>query len=159
MVLSRIVDKVVKSVDKVTNQRGASRRESHSATFKAKVLNELLYTDKSRYVVAEHFKINQSMVSKWLKNKNAVFEQAATATKKNLLKQRPSRKYLPLYNSLLTTFKEARKKGYHVNFNWLWSRARVIYRKQQDDESATIKKHVIVSFLKRFNVRMRCPRT
>ena len=90
----------MKSVNKVTNQRGASRRESHSATFKAKVLNELLYTDKSQYTIAEHFKINQSMVSKWLKNINAVFEQAATATKKNILKQRPSRKYLPLYNSL-----------------------------------------------------------
>ena len=39
MVLSRIVDRVVKSVDKVTNQQGASCRESHSATFEAKVLN------------------------------------------------------------------------------------------------------------------------
>ena len=33
---------------------------------------------------------------------------------------------------------------------------RDIYRKQQDDENATVKKHVIVSFLKRFNIRMRC---
>ena len=121
MVLSRIVHKVVKSVDKVTNQRGASRHKSHSATFKARVLNELLYMDKSQHVVAEHFKINQLMVSKWLRNKNAVFEQTVTVTKKNILKQRPSRKYLPLYNNLLTTFKEARKKRYHVNFNWLWS--------------------------------------
>ena len=156
MVLSRIVDKVVKWVDKVTNQRRTSRRESHPANIKAKVSNELLYADKSQYVVAKHFKINQSMVSEWLKNKNTAFEQAATATKKNLLKQRPSRKYLPLYNSLLTTFKEARKKGYHVNFNWLWSRTRVIYWKQQNDENALVKKNVIVYFLKRFNIRMRC---
>ena len=85
-----------------------------------------------------------------------MFEQAATASKKNLLKQRPSQKYLPLYNSLLTTFKEARKKGYHVKFNWVWSRARVIYRKKQEDENDTVKKHVIVSFLKRFNICMRC---
>ena len=59
MVLSRIVDKVVKLVDKVTNLH-----ESHSATLKAKVLNELLYMDKSQYAVAKHFKINQAMVSK-----------------------------------------------------------------------------------------------
>ena len=53
----------MKSVEKVTNQRGASRRESHSETFKAKVLNEPLCTDKPEYAVAEHFIINQTMVS------------------------------------------------------------------------------------------------
>ena len=86
------------------------------------------------------------MVSKWLKN----------GKQKSLLKQRPARKYLPLYNTLLRTFKEAQSNGHHVNFNWLWSRARQIYRQQQADENIIVKKHVIVPFLRRFNIRMRC---
>ena len=31
-----------------------------------------------------------------------------------------------------------------------------MYQKQQDDENATVTKHVIVSFLKRFNIRKCC---
>ena len=71
-VLTSVVEKAVKSVDKKpTKQRGASRRESHTVSFKAKVLKELLYTDKSQYTVAEIFK-----------DKNKIFQQAAVATKK-----------------------------------------------------------------------------
>ena len=80
-----------------------------------------MYTDKSQYAVAEMFKVNQSMVSKWLKDKNKIFQQAAVATKRNLFKQRPSRKYLAMYERLFQVFKEAQKKGHHVNFNWLSS--------------------------------------
>jgi len=36
-VVSSLVDKVVIKVNKKTKQRGANRRESHSATFKVKV--------------------------------------------------------------------------------------------------------------------------
>lgn len=155
-VLSSVVDEVVQLIEKKpSRRRGANRRESFTALFKAKVLKELLYTDKSQYTVAEQFKVNQSMVSKWLKNKNDIFSQAAIANKKALLKQRSSKKYLPLYDRLLISFKEARGKGYHVNFNWLWSRARNIYR-EQHGQNAIVKKHVIESFLRRFNIRMRC---
>ena len=82
-VLTSVDEKAVKSVDKKpTKQRGASRRESHTVSFKAKVLKELLYTDKSQYTVAEIFNVDQSMFSKWLKEKNKIFQQAAVATKK-----------------------------------------------------------------------------
>jgi len=121
------------------------------------VLNELLYADISQHSVAEKFRISQSMVSKWLKNKDVLFEQAATVNKKDLLKQQPSRKYLPLYNTLLTTFKEARSRGHQLTLTGsAWIRARIIYREQLADENITVKKHVIVSFLRWFNIRMRC---
>ena len=57
-VLYLLVDKVVKTVNKKTNQRVPNRRESHWATFKVKVLNELLYTEKLQYAVADQFKIS-----------------------------------------------------------------------------------------------------
>ena len=62
---------------------------------------------------------------------------------------------MTLYEGLLQTFKEARKKGYHVNFNWLWSKARNIYRDQQGLQ-VVVKKHGITTFLRRHNIRMRC---
>ena len=47
MVLECVIDKVERSVGKKqTKQRGASRRESHTVNFKAKVLKELLYSEK-----------------------------------------------------------------------------------------------------------------
>lgn len=117
---------------------------ANHTSFKVKVLSELLFTDKSQYSIAVEFKINQSMISKWLKNKDVLFQQAAVSNKKRLLKNRPSRKYLQMHQTLLTTFKEARKKGHHVNFNWLWSQARIIYREQLENSNANIKKHVVV---------------
>ena len=62
---------------------------------------------------------------------------------------------MTLYEGLLQTFREARKKGYHVNVNWLWSKARNIYRDQQGPQ-VVVKKHVITTFLRRHNIRMRC---
>ena len=79
-------------------------------SFKVKVLNELLFTDKSQYTIADEFKINQSMISKWLKKKDDLFHKAAASKTKHLLKYCPARKYLPMYETLLTTFREARKK-------------------------------------------------
>ena len=137
---------------KATKRRGANRRESHSAVFKAKVIHEC-QPGVSQYNVPEKFSISQSLVSKWVKDKNSFTSGAAQANKKLLKKQRLSRKYNELYASLLIRFREARSKGHYANFNWLWSRARVIYREQQNDNSAMVKKHLIVAFLKRFNIR------
>ena len=79
MVLECVINKVERSVGKKQiKQRGAIHRESHTILFKAKALKELLYSEnKSQYSVAEHFKVNQLLVSKWLKNKDDIFQQAA----------------------------------------------------------------------------------
>lgn len=44
--LSLLVDKATETVNKKTNQLGANHPRSHAATFKAKVFNELLHTEK-----------------------------------------------------------------------------------------------------------------
>lgn len=79
--------------------------------------------------IAEKYKINRSLVSKWVKDKKKITAAAATAHKK-LLKIRPGNKYSRLFSLLMTRFKNARSKGYGVDFNWLWSKARVAYREQ-----------------------------
>ena len=49
-------------------------------------------------------------------------------------------------------FKDARSKGRHVDFNWLWSKEHKIYREQTGDENAVLKKYVIANFIKRNNL-------
>ena len=76
----------------------------------------------------------------------------AVSKLRETFKKRPSRKYKTVYTELLKRFKAAREKGRYVNFGWLWSKARVISREQGGGE---IRRHVVVNFLKRFNIRMR----
>ena len=42
-----------------------------------------------------------------------------------------------------------------VNFNWLWSKARCIHRKQTNDPNADVRKHVIAIFIKRSSLKLR----
>lgn len=104
--------------------------------------------------IAEKYKINRSLVSKWVKDKKKITAAPATAHKK-LLKIRPGNKYSRLFSLLMTRFKNVRSKGYGIDFNWLWSKARVAYRELTGNPSATVSKHVITTFLKRHNIRMR----
>lgn len=59
--------------------------------------------------IAEKYKINRSLVSKWVKDKKKITAAAATAHKK-LLKIRPGNKYSRLFSLLMTRFKNARKR-------------------------------------------------
>ena len=143
-----------KKVDGRKNCKGAVRRNKHTAVFMAKVIHEC-QSDVSQYVVATNNGISQSLVSKWLKRKNEIIEASTDALRKRFSKQRPSRKYLEVYRELFEKLKAARKDGKQVNFNWLWNKATTIFRTQTDNPNAIIKKHVITTFLKKYNVRMR----
>ena len=104
--------------------------------------------------VALSFNVSRSSVIKWVKQKQKLID-ASKSEYKNHLKIRPAAKYVNLYKVLEKKFKECRAKDYCISFAWLWSRARTIYREQLGDESATVKHHVIVNFIKRYNLRMR----
>ena len=56
---------------------------------------------------------------------------------------------------LIIKFREARNKGHRVNFNWLLSHARIMYKEETGDSSATLGNHVIVSFVKKHKIKMR----
>ena len=70
---------------------------------------------------------------------------------------RPAKKYTKLYEELKTVFVEARAKSHRVDFNWLRSKARQIYKKQEEDEgdNAIVRKHVIVNFICRHHLKYR----
>ena len=82
--------------------------------------------------------------------------EATKSEMKDHLKLRRSKKYLDLYRALEIKFKECRAKGYRISFAyWSWSLARRIYRDQTGDESVHVGHHIIVNFIKRYNLRMR----
>ena len=88
-----------------------------------------------------------------MENKNSIIQATSEQQKKNLFKIRPGTKYQSLFRDLLRKFKDARSKGRHVVFNWLWSKGRTIYREQRGDENAVLKEHVIANFIKRNNLK------
>ena len=69
-------------------------------------------------------------------------------------KLRPSAKYNELFCVLHEQFLKARSQGRRVDFNWLWSKARIIYREQQNDPEVVVKKHVVATFIKRNSLRL-----
>ena len=80
-------------------------------------------------------------------------KHASKSTHRLTFKLRPSVKYTGIYAVLLEQFKTARAMGPCVNFGWLWSKARKIY-KAQEGKNAIVRKHVITTFIKRYNLRM-----
>ena len=81
--------------------------------------------------------------------------RTAVSEHKKKMKIRPTRKFLDPYKVLLTKFKEARSKGFRIDFNWIWFKARNLHCEMTNDPDAIIRKHVIVDFVKRYNIRMR----
>jgi len=65
--------------------------------------------------IANKYRINQSLVSKWIKIKAKTMAAAVDAHKK-MLKIRKGSKHKQLHSILFTKFKEARSKGYCVDF-------------------------------------------
>ena len=80
---------------------------------------------------------------------------AASNDHKKLLKIRPSTKYAEIYRDLRKVFLEARSKGHRVDFNWIWSKARILYRQKTNDPNAIVRKYVIVNLIKRNDLRLR----
>ena len=123
--------------------------------FKAEVINALNEPDATQESVADKFNIDQSQVSRYDKKRSQIMKDAADSYRKNHKKGRKCRKYVRLYPALWDKFKMARSKGHRVDFHWLWWKARVLYRQQEEDETLTIGAHVIVRFLHDYKIRMR----
>ena len=85
--------------------------------------------------VAEHYRINQSQVSRWVKNRQNIMNDAASKHRKG----KKPKKYLEQYKLLWIKFKDGRSKGHRVNFHWLRSRARNIHKEMVGDDGVQIK--------------------
>lgn len=69
----------------------------------------------------------------------------------------PAKKYNQLYQALFEMFKKARNEGRRIDFDWLWSKDRIIYRVQQNGPDSFVRKHVIVEFIKMTKLKLRRP--
>lgn len=73
------------------------------------------------------FGLYKTKISRWLKLNDAILTNAVGQAK-NMYKVILAKKYNELFKDLRTLFLEAREKKHKVDFNWLQSKARVIYR-------------------------------
>ena len=148
-------------VNKVVSARARSegackvagkKRHQHSAAIKAEAINAY-DNGANQESIAESFGVTQSQISRWLKKRKTILEDAVSSHRKLYLKGRRSTKYLELYQTLFKKFLAARSRGHIVNFSWLWSRT----RKLQLDiaPKVEVKHHVIVHFLQKKELRMR----
>ena len=147
-------DQGKKIKDKTKATWGSNVHKKHTAVFKAKVIHQVP-PDISQDQIAQKYGISQSLVSKWLKDKDSIIAAAADKHRKLYAKQRKSTKYLELYRLLFDQLKAARGKGRNVNFNWLWSEVRSIQRDLTVGDKVIVRKHVITTYLRKYNLRMR----
>ena len=82
-------------------------------------------------------------------------KDAADGHRKLLKKGRKSVKHQQLQKKIWDVFTNARSKGHRVNFQWLMTKATTIQRQLSGNDKAVLGKHVIISSLKRYNIRMR----
>ena len=81
-------------------------------------------------------------------------KDAADKHRKLFKEGRKPQKYRELYPKLWERFLSARSRGHKVNFHWLWTKARVLY-KEMTGSDESIKGHVIVRFLHDHKIKMR----
>ena len=96
--------------DKMKATWGSNVCKKHTAVFKAKVILQV-QPDISQDQIAQKYGTSQSLVSKWLKDKDSIIAAAANKNRKFYAKQRKSTKYLKLFRLLFDQLKAARDKG------------------------------------------------
>ena len=149
------VIEILETTPSVERRRGRDVRKSINNRFNANAIS-LVESGEKAIDVAEHLNVSRGQISKWMKQKDEIVKAAVKENKKTLTRlAKPSKKYNELFKALNVKFLDARSKGRCVDFNWLWSKARVIYREQQKNEDAIVKKHVIVNFIKRNHLKWR----
>ena len=113
-------------------RKGAASRKSYSYSFRMDVLTEL-DSGKCATDVAFEYRISESMVSKWKRDRKNILEKAADEHKRNFRKGRPSTKHKALFKKLIVKFRIAREKGKMVLFAWLYTTASIIHKNDNPD--------------------------
>ena len=104
---------------------------------------------------AFHFRVSESSVSKWTKNKKLILAKAADQHMRTFRKGRPSTKHNKLFEKLLAIFRASRTKGRMVSFKWLYVTASKIHQKANPQSTKPISPSVIVAFICKFKVKNR----
>ena len=128
---------------------------SYPAYFKAQVIHNQKDGMTPVELVEKYstFRLDEPKICRWIKQKEAIIK-VAVGKHRNLFKIPPARTYINLYAELLKVFTASRGKGHRVDFNWLWSKDRNVYR-AQEGQDAGMKKHVVINFVKRHYLKYR----
>ena len=141
-------------------RHGANFRKSYSVKVKVKVLNyydQCVGKSKNIRDVGKVFNINNSLVSKWNKNRAEIFKAYKKLKYNKLLtKIRPQRKHRRLFEKLIKEFREQRDQGRKISHNWIYLKAMQINRKIQNDAEAKLSPSIVHYFTKTYHIKMRC---
>ena len=118
--MDRLTDRLVANIAKTTGAKKIAGKKQHqyTASFKASAINEY-ENGVSQEEVAKKVRVTQSQVSTWIKNKENIMQDAASAHRKLFRKGRRATKYINLYEKFFKEFLKARSKGHVMNFAWL----------------------------------------
>ena len=104
--------------------------------------------------VAEKFRIDKSLVTKWKQNKRKNVAAACTKHKKMLRKGRPSEGHQQVYNKLYERFCHVRKRGLKVSFSWFYVTMNKIQKEIKAD-GARIPKSAVARFIRQYKIKLR----
>ena len=113
--------------------------------FPLAVMHRMLVTQG---ILAEKFDISQSQVSRRMVKRRDIRKDAASQHRKLFKNGRKLEKYVGLYKKRWENFRTVRAKGHRVNFHWLWTRARVLYKEITASDESVIKSFAMVRFLR-----------
>ena len=74
--VSNVAETIIEGDKTISNRRGRERRGKHTVLFKAKVISDF-QPDVLQEQLAEKYCINQSLISKWLRDKNKILKEAS----------------------------------------------------------------------------------
>ena len=89
--LDSLINKAVTELDPM-KPIGQKRRKQYTAKFKAEVIHVVDDPTLSFHDIALKYKIDISMVCRWIKKKESIFENAASSHRKLLCKERRAKK-------------------------------------------------------------------
>ena len=132
--------------------KGASERKSYDNLFKVDVIQQLERGELA-INIAENNNVSKSLVSKWYKSRQVIYDMAAIQHRKLMKKNRLSSKHNPLFKELIEKFRKTRGRGGKVSFSWIYTNANMINMILYPGASR-LSKSIVVTFLKKYSIKL-----
>ena len=138
----------------VTKTSNKEERRHYDYRFKLKVIEQVNDGNLAVDVTAPHHNISKSLVSRWLKNRKEITDQALNKNRQLAKRKKRTSKHDVLFARLYRQFVAAREKGKMVSYAWLYTKASII-AKQLYPGKPRLSKSAVWAFIKIRNVKMR----
>ena len=132
-------------------------RKSYTYIPKAEILDQF-FKEKahdnclSLSVFGEEVGVNKSMLTRWIQDKDNIFQNASQDKLCYLKKGRGSTKHLKTFPKLYEAFIKMRDNGHKVSFNWFWIKGKIVAKKIG---APLFTRRATQSFIAHYNLKVR----